>query len=353
MSSDNGDSGANDKSVKSGNSGKKATLYDVASKAGVSSSLVSRYVRGLSVSPKRANVIQQAIDSLGYVHNVMAGNLSSASSNVVGIVVPYIDDDFYAEVLQYIQDYIRDKGYWLQIACSGYDSQEEEKSIKAMLGWNPRSIAIVGDNHTPAVHKLIASNASTFIQIADIDGGTAAIKIGLDHHKIGRQAANHLYQGGCKKIAFIGMDLSRDQTAHKRVQGFKLAAQEKGDLEPIVYDLPYSINSFNVAANVFLDILANERDIDGICCSDDNLAVGILIEARNRNILIPERMSIIGYGNSRIGYAVNPSLSTIDPYASMMATEIAKALTGQVNNFPGEEIMETSFRIVARNTSRL
>ncbi|MEZ9375343.1 LacI family DNA-binding transcriptional regulator [Vibrio cyclitrophicus] len=335
------------------NNGKKATLNDVATHAGVSSSLVSRYVRGLSVSPKRAAIIQTSIEELGYVHNVMAGNLSSASSNVVGIVVPYIDDEFYSEILQYIQDYIRSKGFWLQIACSNYEPKVEEEAIKAMLGWNPKYIAVVGYNHTDYVQNLMEGDSPSFIQISDIYGQSKAIKIGLDHFKIGQQAALHLYNGGCKKLAFIGMDLKRDRAAGRRAEGFQAIAKLNGDSDPLVVDLSYGINSFNFAAEVLLDILANEPDIDGICTSDDNLAVGILIEARNRNIAIPDRMSVIGYGNSRLGYAATPALSTIDPYASMMATEVAKALTGQINNFPGEEIMETSFRVVVRNTSRI
>lgn len=333
--------------------GKKATLSDVASHAGVSSSLVSRYVRGLSVSPKRGCIIQESIDKLGYVHNVMAGNLSSASSNVVGIVVPYIDDEFYSEILQYIQEHIRSKGFWLQIGCSGYDIETEEEAIKAILGWNPKYIAVVGSNHTKNVHNMMKNCDTTFIQMTDIQGDDPTIKVGLDHFSIGAQGARHLYNGGCKRIAYVGMDLNNDKAAGKRAEGFQEVAKQQGDKAPLIVDLPHSINSFNLASDVLLDILANEPDIDGICTSDDNLAVGILIEARNRNIAIPERLSVLGFGNSRLGYVTSPSLSTIDPYASMMATEIAKAMTGQVNNFPGEEIMETSFRIIPRNTSRL
>lgn len=332
---------------------KKVVLSDVAKLASVSPSLVSRYMRGLSVSEKRAKVIQAAIEELGYVHNAIAGNLSAGTSKVVGIVVPYIDDSYYAEIIQYIHDYVMAQGYWLQVGCSNYDPKIEESAVRSILGWNPSAVVLCGDIHTNRTIELLNNSKSKVIQAVDIQGDAIESRVGLDHIKIGRDMASHLLNGGCKKLAVITVNTDRDIPAQRRVEGIKAMCLDKGIAEPLVITIPYSLDLFKPAGDALLDILVNEPEIDGICATDDVLAVGVLMEANNRNIAVPERMAVLGYGNTRLGYAIRPSLSTIDPYASMMATEIAKITIGQVNNFPKEEIVEVGYRVVPRQSTKV
>lgn len=332
---------------------KKVVIVDVATRASVSPSLVSRYLRGLSVSSKRADAIQKAIDELGYVHNVIASNLSAGNSKVVGLIVPYIDDSYYGEIIQNIHDYVTERGYWLQVGCSNYDSDLEEAAVHSILGWKPSSVILCGDVHTDRTIELLNNSDCKVIQAVDIHEGTIESKVGVNHYRIGQDMAQHMIGGGCKKLAIISVNTDRDLSAHRRVVGIMNKCAEQGLDRPVIKEIPYSLDIFRPSGEALLEILANEPDVDGICTTDDVLAVGVMIEANNRNISIPERIALLGYGNTRLGYAIKPSLSTVDPYASMMATEIAKIAIGQNNNFPNEEVVEVGYRIIPRESTNI
>src|SRR5687768_4834631 len=114
--------------------GDNIKMSDIARHAGVSPMTVSRALREPStVSEKMRRKVDAAVREFGYLPNRIAGSLSSKRSNVVGLIVPGIQNSLYANMIQAISDVLRANGFHLMIANSGHRLDDEEALVSALL----------------------------------------------------------------------------------------------------------------------------------------------------------------------------------------------------------------------------
>jgi LacI family gluconate utilization system Gnt-I transcriptional repressor len=99
--------------------------------------------------------VQKAIDKLGYLPNRVAGSLSSKRSNIVGLIVPGINNSLYASTAQAVGEVLRSRGFHLMIARGGHDPLEEEAAISAFLSQQVCGLILHGTNHTHRAATLI------------------------------------------------------------------------------------------------------------------------------------------------------------------------------------------------------
>ncbi|MFC2768828.1 MAG: LacI family DNA-binding transcriptional regulator, partial [Mitsuokella sp.] len=115
----------------------KATITDVADRAGVSVATVSRVVNG-NYPVRRATRarVKAAIAALSYVPNIQARELNMQRSSSIGVVVPGFENMFFAEVLKGIEDRLRQSSYSLLLACAENDSAQEKRCVMDLLARN-------------------------------------------------------------------------------------------------------------------------------------------------------------------------------------------------------------------------
>src|SRR4051812_1704139 len=151
--------------------GRIVTLADVALRARVGESTVSRVLRNHgSVSPATREKILKAAADLNYVPNRIAGTLASMTSKLIGVVIPSVGNTVVPEVLAGATMVLKEAGFQPVIGVSDYDPVQEEMLIASILSWRPAGILIAGLEHTDRARAMLKACGVRVIELLDIDG---------------------------------------------------------------------------------------------------------------------------------------------------------------------------------------
>ncbi len=318
----------------------RTTMSDVARVAGVSPSTVSLFLREPeAVSEARRQRIQRAIDSLRYVPNRMAGALATASTRVVGVIVPSLVNSFFAETVSALQSALMTEGYQILIGHTNYDPAREEELVRTFLSWSPSGVVLTGLSHSRATRQMLEASSVPVVEMWEIGPHPIDLLVGFSHADVGRLQTRHLIERGCRAIAFIGAQLDKDGRATQRAEGYRDVLHAHSGLaapEIVVADA----QSAKAGAGVFRDLLVRRSDLDGVVFSNDILALGALMEARRRGIDIPGQMRMIGFGGLDFTSSQVAELSTILPPRREIGAHVAQMLLARI------EGRETAERIV-------
>lgn len=330
-------------------------LDDVAQRAGVSPSTVSLYIRQPErVSDKTGKKIQVAIDALGYVHNKIASQFTGGQSSNMAVVLPSLANTFFSHVVQRIESTVSAQGFQLSIASHDHSLDKEEEQIRSILQWSPAVIAIAGADHKPSTLKMLHNSGVPVIQMWQVDGGTFAAQVGNDHEKIGYSAACYLLETGCRKLAYFTTRFDDDIRARIRYAGFCRALEEQGKT-PLLVDIPDGENIWQGSREILMKTLVKERGLDGIFCTSDSIATALLMEAQARGIAVPDKLSILGYGDFPSSAWLSPvTLSSVNLNADEIAARTAEMMLKMSTDsrFEGE-IVDVGFEIMPRGSTRL
>ena len=174
-----------------------ANIKDVAKEAGVSVTTVSRVMNNRGyISEKTRKKVYDAIDKINYHPNDLAKNLQQQKTNLIGLILPDISVNFYAEEAKYIEEELYNRGYKLML-CNAYNSSKRENEYINMLQRNKVDGIIIG-SHTLEIEDYLKIN----LPIIALDRylGENIPVICADHVQGGRLAAKHLIDCGCKNV---------------------------------------------------------------------------------------------------------------------------------------------------------
>jgi LacI family gluconate utilization system Gnt-I transcriptional repressor len=332
---------------------KRATMSDVASRAQVSPSTVSLYLRkpGL-VSLAAGQSIQRAIDELNYVPNRVAGGLAAASSRAVSVIVPSIRNAFFAETVSALQAELGKEKVQVLLGHSEYSVREEENLVRAALSWSPAAIVLTGLHHSVTTRKLLKASQTPVIEIWELGEKPIDMAVGFFHRQIGETVASHLLARGRRRIAFLGARLQEDRRAAERADGFAetMRADRRGDAFLFTHPAPASVE---VGASLLAQAIAAVPDLDAVACSNDYLALGALFECQRRGIAIPEQLALVGFGDMNFSSCCNPPLTTIRPSGDIIGTETARLILEHINGNHRNAgcVVDTHFRLLHRQSS--
>ncbi|WP_413197378.1 LacI family DNA-binding transcriptional regulator [Pararobbsia alpina] len=295
------------------NSG-RATLQDVAQRVGVTSITVSRYFQQPSrVSAEMRERIATAVAELGYVPNLVAGNLASAKSRVIGMVIPNISGPIFANTIQSFSDVLTAHGYQLLLASSYFSAELEENAVRAFLGWSPAALVLTSHHHSAGTERMIARTKVPVVETWDYQPHRAPMQVGFAHHQVGRMAAHYLIERGYRRIAFVQNHAAGDISALDRRDGYVEVMNAHG-LKPWVF-VPKAEAPFEAGQQALEALTARRYPADAIAFANDNLAAGALLAAQRAGIDVPTRCAIMGFGDYAFSPLLSPNLTTIRPPA--------------------------------------
>ncbi|ALA18335.1 MULTISPECIES: LacI family DNA-binding transcriptional regulator [unclassified Chelatococcus] len=288
-------------------------LAEVAARAGVSESTVSRVLRNIGPIAEATRVaVLKAAEELGYVPNRLAGALASTGSALVGVVVPSLDNIVFAEVLRGVTERLEEAGLQAVIGVTGYDLAREERIVSALLAWRPRGIVIAGIDHTPRLRDLLAANGTAVVEMMDIDGAEPALdrRVGLSHGAAGAAMAAHLIARGHRRFGYVGHDISRDIRARKRLDGFAAELARRG-AALVAEEMVAGPSSVTAGRAGLAALLAAHRDLDAVYFSNDDMAVGGYFHCEANGIRMPDDLAIAGFNGLDIGQELPRRLTTV------------------------------------------
>ncbi|MBD8065899.1 LacI family DNA-binding transcriptional regulator [Devosia sp. PTR5] len=328
-------------------------MQAVAERANVSPSTVSLYLRRPeAVAAATGQAITGAIDELGYVPNLVAGGLAAAASRAVSIIVPSVRNAFFAETVAAMQAELGKERLQVMLGHSEYSDREEESLVRTALSWAPSAIVLTGQSHSAGTRKILAAGNTPVVEIWELGGQSIDMTIGFSHDKVGRTAAEYLVGRGRRQLAFLGARMQEDRRANTRAQGFVQEALRLAGLHAEIIGNPARAG-VELGALLLGQALERVPDIDGIACSNDHIALGVLFECQRRGISVPGDIAVVGFGDLDFAGSCIPTLTTIRPPGDLIGTEAARVIINHVRGDRSDShcVIDTGFRLVERQSA--
>ena len=329
----------------------EVTLEDIAKLVGVSAITVSRALNTPEkVAENTREKIARAVERLGYVPNRVAGALVSRSSRLVAASVPTIINPIYAETVSYFSEAMRHAGYEVLLGESGPAEEEaqEEALVTAILSRRPDALLLTGVKHSSRCRQQLLASGIPVVEIWETSPSPLDVIVGFSHEKLGTSVAHYFLQKDYSDFAVVS---AGDRRALIRAHAF--TEQVEASTGKRVFTVrTHTPSTYHDGRQALCDLLAQGFRQGGIFCSSDALAHGILTEARQSGIAIPDEIAVMGFGDLAFSACTSPPLSTIYLDRQKVGTQAAQRLLQRI---AGEEISgmveDVGFAIVSRGTT--
>jgi LacI family gluconate utilization system Gnt-I transcriptional repressor len=334
----------------------RATLADVARRAGVSPVTVSRAIRHPEmVSEELRKRIDDAVLALAYIPNHLASALASTRTGIVGVIVPSLTNGVFDTYLSAIQDVLNPAGIQVLVLNVRYSEIEEERAIETLMGYHPEAVIIAGMDQTERSRQMLSNYGVPVVQTMDVAGTAIDLNIGLDHASAGAAAVHYLYEQGHRKIAHL--TARADPRARRRHAGYQQAMDELGLSTRGLVGASPNPSYVSMGGELFTEVLQHHPDVTAVFTCNDDLALGTLFECQRRGIRVPEDLAIIGFNDLDFCDATVPTLTSVSTERRQMGTWAAEAILEILRGSgkrPKQTIVDVGFSIKERgSTGRL
>jgi DNA-binding LacI/PurR family transcriptional regulator len=307
----------------------RVTSQEVAKRAGVSQSAVSRtFTTGASASKKTVEKVRKAAAELGYRPNVLARAMVSGKSRMIGVVVAYLENQFYPEALEKLSNELQKCGYHVLIFMAKQTAGHIDAVVEEILDYQVDGIiaASVAMSSDLSEKCRAAGVPMVLFNRSQDDPNMSAVT--SDNFSGGRKVAQFLLAAGHKKIGHIagwqGASTQRDREAGfisaLAEAGIALKSQAKGEFE------------MEKAAEATRKMFAHDPP-EAVFVANDHMALAVLDTLRfELGLRVPEDVSVVGYDDVPAASWPAYNLTTVRQPANRMVTNTVKILLDQIEN---------------------
>lgn len=332
------------------------TIKDVAKRAGVSHSTVSRALHGSSlISDGTIERIRRIAVEMGYFPSAAARSLKTNRSHALGVIVSAIDDPFLSEILQGIEEVAQGHGYSMLMAASQRDPEREQAIVQDMRKRQVDGLVICSAPFSAEQRRNLLEYGIPIVVVNNQAAEEYRYSIYHDDVDGSRQVTRHLIELGHQRIAYLGNSLS-GRTNLDRSTGFRQEMESAGlDIpEEYVFEVPGS--SPEHGFNALDHFLALPDRPSALFCFNDMLAIGVLKGLHAAGIRIPDDFSVVGFDNIVFSAYTNPALTTLDQPKRYIGAEAARLILGLLDPLageeaPGQEIQKLKGRLLVRQST--
>ncbi len=300
------------------------TIKDIARIAAVSHSTVSRALHASPlVGDRTAERIRKIALEAGYLPSAAARSLKTNRTQALGVILSSLDDPFFGEILQGIEEVAQNSGYSLFIAASQREPDRENKIVQAMREHRVDGVIICSSSFSSTQSSQLSQFGIPIVVVNNQSAEDYRYSIYHDDVDGSRQVTRHLIALGHHRIAYLG-NSSSGRTTLDRLTGFKQEMAAAGlPLTPgFVHEVPGGGPEEGLAgARHFLAL--SERP-SAIVCYNDMMAVGALHGLQAAGIRVPQDTSITGFDNIVFSAFTNPPLTTFDQPKRFIGQEAAR-----------------------------
>lgn len=337
-------------------------IKEVAVRAGVSISTVSNVLnKAKYVSPELVVRVEKAVLELGYEVDPIAASMKSKKSGTIGVITEDMCGVFYPYVVRGINTIADEKGYKI-IICDvngkkgGETALERERELfQKLLTSRVDGIIFVSSISGSSQDKYfvdlkkIADYKHKKTPIVSLERDLTMLGIDsvyFDNYINAQKAVRHLIDCGCKKICHIAGPIEL-QIVQERIQGYeKCLTDNKMELnrETMISYGDYTHQSGYVAME---KLLMDVPDIDGVFCSNDQMAIGALKILKEKGKAVPEKIKLIGYDDVFVSSIVDPPISTIHIQKKTAGRKAAEILFDRIEH-PNKSDLAIGIKLESR-----
>lgn len=328
-------------------------LKQVAELSGVSVRTVSNVVNGFHyVAPETRQRVQRAIDALGYRPNAAARSLRTGRTGLLALVVPALDQPYFAELARAVVRHATAAGYTVVLDQTDADRDRE---LDLLSGQPGRTMfdGLILNPLTLTSADIPEHAARPIVLLGERAIASSADHVHIDNVAAARTATEHLISRGRRHVAVIGtQDIPSGQSARLRLQGAMLALAEAGLTAHPDLLRPSDTYTREAGYRAMQEVLDLGRPMDAVFCFNDTMAIGAMRALRERSVRIPEDVAVVGFDDIEEGQYSAPTLTTVRPDKDAIARIAVERLVARISGQGGvgQEI-EVGYDLVIRDST--
>ncbi|WP_044747753.1 LacI family DNA-binding transcriptional regulator [Bacillus alveayuensis] len=318
-----------------------SNIRDIAKLANVSVTTVSRVLNNHPyVSKEKREAVLRAIEALNYHKNINAVHLSRGKTNIIGVVIPFINHPYFSLLLEGISVEAQNQGYKIMILQTNYDIEKEMEALEMLKLKQVDALIITSRTSPLEVIKEYCDDGK--IVLCEEMSGERFSSVFINHYKAFQEGINFLIENGHRYIGYcVGRRDGKSSVIRKKA--YTEAMNRLG--EPVREEWIFT-NCLYIedGERVVADLLKLNKAPTALLVTNDLVAAGIILECRKKGIQIPGQLAIVGFENHSIAQSLD--ITTIELPLRMMG-EIA--FKKSIANEPKSHT-EIPFRLIQRNT---
>lgn len=292
---------------------KKTTIKDIAKTLNISAAAVSKALHDDSrISKATKEAVKRVAEELNYQPNHLASALRRGKSNLVGVMVPRTNSNFFSSVLESMENVLHKAGYNVIITQSNESFQKECSNIDALLYTQVDGIIASMANETVDLSHFekIKEKGIPLILFDRGENDLNVDYVGIDDYDSSHRIVKHLVEQGCQRIAHIG-GFRRTRIFNNRIRGY-IDALKKYEL-PVEKDLLIECNLSIEDGRKQMDALLKlTKKPDAVYAASDAAALGALQSLKAHQIHVPKEIKLVGFGNEPFTELVSPSITSVE-----------------------------------------
>lgn len=284
-----------------------ANIHDVAKAAGVSVTTVSRVLNNQPyVKEEKEAAVKKAIIETGYIPNINAVNLKKGKTNLIGVVLPFLDQPYFSNLVQGISQAASIHQYKLVLYQTGYHEHQEREALEMLKLKQIDSLIICS-------RKISLDIVESYQQYGNIilfeDGEDTALSYTfIDHYACFIKALEYLYEHGHREIGF-SINRLDGTNSRQRERAYRDFLKLKG----LPYNEKYIFKnclSIDDGERILKEMEAFRKRPTAILATGDQVAAGIITSSSKYQFKIPEDLAVIGFDDQPIARAMG--ITTVD-----------------------------------------
>jgi DNA-binding LacI/PurR family transcriptional regulator len=333
-------------------SGTRVTLKDVAERAGVSRSAVSRtFTEGASISNGMRRKVEKAADELGYCPNVLASSLTTRRTKLIGLVADNFTNPVFLTVIDLFTRTLQEKGYRpLIVNLSG--EVDPSASVRLLRQYSVEGAIIASSTVSASFSKAFRRVGVPVVHaFGRASGHPAAHVVGVDNAQAGGLAAGALLARGYRHLGFLGGPKHATSTQDRLAGFLQTVRGVKGLRVEVAHATAYS---YEAGRTAMATLIVRGGLAEAWFCGDDAIAIGALDALGEAGLRVPNDIGILGMnGIAMSGWRCIALTTIAQPIPEIIAgsVELVLSLVEEPRRLP--EIQKLSCSIVERGSLRM
>jgi DNA-binding LacI/PurR family transcriptional regulator len=307
----------------------RVTSLDVAKRAGVSQSAVSRVFSGASASAETVRKVRAAAEELGYRPNSLARAMITGRSRMIGLVVAYLDNQFYPVAIQRLSAALQARGYHILLIMAKNSTEGVETLMQDLMAYQVEGIITASVAMTSDLTERCAALGIPVVMFNRGQDGSGLSSVTSANVEGGRKVAEFLIAGGHERIAHIA-GWQGASTGRDRARGF-LEGMEAASRAPL--DVIDGMYHRQPAIDALRRLMERPDPPDAIFVGNDHMALAVMDTLRGpMGLGVPRDVSVVGYDDVPMAAWESYDLTTVRQPVNRMVDATVETLLGQIED---------------------
>lgn len=324
---------------------KMTTINDIAKIAGVSKSTVSRYLNNGSVSKKTQEKLEKIIKEQQFIPNTFAQSLKAKQSKIIGTIVPRLDSFSIVESLKGMDDVFFHTDHQLMILNTYQSFERQISALQTFKKQKVDGIIFFASEMTQKHMDMFEELDIPMIIMGQVVDGFHSIS--FSDFEAGQKIGHYIAEKKYSEIYYFGVSEKDIAVGVNRRKGIQSILDKNAIKLNFIEVSFHSDDAYEKAKQLFEHVIPTY-----IACATDNIAIGVLKAAREKNISVPTQLSISGFGGYKITDDIFPSITTVDIDYEDAGRTAATSLLNLINDQKVPSVIQISNHLVKKQSTK-